>query len=510
MSLCAHRAGANALKILRGPMSRKHPGVETRHRKACALNSAGSRCSCQPSYRAEAYDPDRRRRIFKTFPSAAAARSWRSAMQVKIKTGEAGAIDSPTLRDAYAAWATRAADGVIRNNRGELYKPSVLRSYNEVMHKHVLPRLGSRKLTDVRLVHVQDLIEELHRAGLAARTVHNVVAPLRVVFGDAIRREQARINPCIGVRLPSGETARDRIATPAEAVLLLEALESDRLLWALAFYAGLRAGEIMALDWSCVDLPARNLEIRRSYDPKAREFISPKTVKGTRRVPFPTLLVPYLMAERRPSGLVCGDGTEPWRPTTVRNRALRAWGWNPRKVERRAPAAARQGAARADQAARVPAHLRLAHAGLRRRHREGVEVDGALLDPDHRRPLRPPGPRRRDRRDAALRDLPDGRHRMTEKTYGPHPASELARRIASLSESLESGDGGVRGDFRKALDDSMRWSASTRTDAQSERTSRRTRPLRLATTRGARRSTRARPSAAMGDNPRSGNRPRPR
>jgi integrase len=312
---------------------RKHPGVETRHRKACALNSAGSRCSCQPSYRAEAYDPDRRRRIFKTFPSAAAARSWRSAMQVKIKTGEAGAIDSPTLRDAYAAWATRAADGVIRNNRGEVYKPSVLRSYNEVMHKHVLPRLGSRKLTDVRLVHVQDLIEELHRAGLAARTVHNVVAPLRVVFGDAIRREQARINPCIGVRLPSGETARDRIATPAEAVLLLEALESDRLLWALAFYAGLRAGEIMALDWSCVDLPARNLEIRRSYDPKAREFISPKTVKGTRRVPFPTLLVPYLMAERRPSGLVCGDGVEPWRPTTVRNRALRAWGWNPRKVD---------------------------------------------------------------------------------------------------------------------------------------------------------------------------------
>jgi integrase len=313
--------------------ARKHPGVETRHRKACALNSAGSRCSCQPSYRAEAYDPDRRRRIFKTFPSAAAARSWRSAMQVKIKTGEAGAIDSPTLRDAYAAWATRAADGVIRNNRGELYKPSVLRSYNEVMHKHVLPRLGSRRLTDVRLVHVQDLIEELHRAGLAARTVHNVVAPLRVVFGDAIRREQARINPCIGVRLPSGETARDRIATPAEAVTLLEALESDRLLWALAFYAGLRAGEIMALDWSCVDLPARNLEIRRSYDPKAREFISPKTVKGTRRVPFPTLLVPYLMAERRPSGLVCGDGVEPWRPTTVRNRALRAWGWDPRKVD---------------------------------------------------------------------------------------------------------------------------------------------------------------------------------
>lgn len=298
---------------------RKHAGIEVRTAKRTG----------ETRYRAEVWNPATKERDFKTFPSLAAAKSWRAAMQVRIANGEAGVIESPTLNQAWAAWFVLAQAGTIRNNRGDVYKPSALTGYEHAMRLHVLPELGQRRLADIRVPHVQRLVDGLVARGQAARTVNNTLAPLRVVFKDALRREQCRFNPTLGVAMPSGERHRDRIASPAEAQQLLAAVpDEDRVIWAIAFYAGLRAGEIMALRWEDIDLKTRTLRVERSYDPKSHTFVTPKTSKGFRAVPFPAVLVPYLPEPR--AGLVCGDdGVKPYVSTTTRKRALRAWGWKP-------------------------------------------------------------------------------------------------------------------------------------------------------------------------------------
>ena len=63
-------------------------------------------------------------------------------------------------------------------------------------------------------------------------------------------------DPTRTLRLPPVRGGRDRVASADEAAVLLAALPAaQRAPWGLAFYAGLRHGEVKALTWEAVDLP---------------------------------------------------------------------------------------------------------------------------------------------------------------------------------------------------------------------------------------------------------------
>jgi integrase len=86
------------------------------------------------------------------------------------------------------------------------------------------------------------------------------------------------------LELPAVRGRRDRIASPREAMTLLAALDGDRALWATAMYAGLRLGELMALDWKQVDVDRDLIHVRWSYDNKEAVRIAPKSRAGVRIV----------------------------------------------------------------------------------------------------------------------------------------------------------------------------------------------------------------------------------
>jgi integrase len=138
------------------------------------------------------------------------------------------------------------------------------------------------------------------------------------------------VNPCDGVELPAPQGRRDRIAAPEEAAQLLAALpEGDRALWATAVYAGLRRGELMALDWTSVDLAGGTIAVERSFDPKEGVFVEVKSRAGERRVPLAGALREHLIDHKlrtRSTGLVFGrDGERPFDHSGLRARAARAW-----------------------------------------------------------------------------------------------------------------------------------------------------------------------------------------
>ena len=81
--------------------------------------------------------------------------------------------------------------------------------------------------------------------------------PLRVVCRRALSRGDIQVNPTTGIEIAAVRGRRTRFAMPAEAHELIEAEPTqDRALWATAFYAGLRRGELRALRWIDVDWPA--------------------------------------------------------------------------------------------------------------------------------------------------------------------------------------------------------------------------------------------------------------
>lgn len=280
------------------------------------------------SFRAEVWDAGANKSITRTFPTKSAAKNWRIDKMAALRAGTDGAVTAMTLREHAEDWLERAQQGSVRTKGGQPYKPSTLRSYEDVLVKFALPALGRHRLADIRVDQVQSFVDDLDRKGMSRSAIRNTLTPLLVLYADAIRRRRAFTNPVQGLMVAGAESvARDRIATPAEAIELLAALpDRDRSLWATAFYAGLRCGELMALHWDDVDLIDRTIHVRQSYDYVDKRFIKPKSKAGERRLPFPKLLVPYLAAEDRTDGLVFGnDGEIPFGYTGVRKRALKAW-----------------------------------------------------------------------------------------------------------------------------------------------------------------------------------------
>jgi integrase len=198
----------------------------------------------------------------------------------------------------------------------------------------VIREFGARRLPDVRLSEAQRRADALVAEGLAPSTVRNIANAVRALYGWALPRGLATINPTTGLRLPTGGRKRDRIATLAEADILLRTLPvADRAVWATAMFAGLRLGELMALRVANVDLEARTLRADAelgSYDPVGRTFGTPKSAAGARVVPIMARLLPYLTAAvegKPPLALVFDrDHATPFAPTALAQRARRSWG----------------------------------------------------------------------------------------------------------------------------------------------------------------------------------------
>ena len=309
-------------------MASKYEGIEIRHQKGCR-SMTGARCGCHPSYRASVYNSRTGGRVKRTFPTLAAAKNWRADARVASRQGTLR--DRSTLRvdQAAIAWLDGAEAGSIRNRSGDLYKPSVLRSYRQAIEQRIIPALGGYRLADLRRSDLQDFADILVADGLSASTVRNTINPLRKICGRAVARNEIGANPTTGLELPAVRGKRDRIASPEEAQALLDALEAeDRPLWATALYGGLRLGELLALRWSDVDLGSGLIRVERGWDPKVGA-IATKSGMGKRRVPIAAVLRDYLTEHRLRSsgeGMVFGRGEDrPFNPKTVRRRANAAW-----------------------------------------------------------------------------------------------------------------------------------------------------------------------------------------
>lgn len=118
----------------------------------------------------------------------------------------------------------------------------------------MLPDLGGRKLTDISAVDLQLLVERLRGLRLAPSTIRGAINPLRTIYRRAVQLGIAADNPTISVTLPMGPSRRVHAGDPASAARMIAAVEErNQCAWALAYYAGMRFGELCALRWGDVD-----------------------------------------------------------------------------------------------------------------------------------------------------------------------------------------------------------------------------------------------------------------
>ncbi len=179
-------------------------------------------------------------------------------------------------------------------------------------YKRLAKRLGNMRIADVREADLQQALDEV--AGMSYSTVDKYRQAIRRVFERARKNKLIPDNPAEDLIEPASERGTHRALERWEVELILENWNtpaSHAGLWVMIMLlCGLRRGEMMALDWSAVDLEARTLEVRAVAVIKSNQVIieqRAKTDAGLRVLPICKALYAALISvpvERR-VGFVC-------------------------------------------------------------------------------------------------------------------------------------------------------------------------------------------------------------
>ena len=182
-------------------------------------------------------------------------------------------------------------------------KPQTFRRYEQLVRVHLVPDLGRLPLSKLGAHHLSTRWAKMLASGSAPRTVHHTHTVLHKALEDALRLGLVARNVCDLVDPPRAPQAEMHILTPEQVHTLLAAAEGDRLeaLYVVALSTGMRAGEIMALKWSAVDLARGTLQVRATLQytrGAGYTFAEPKTKRSRRQIALPAIAVDALRAHR--------------------------------------------------------------------------------------------------------------------------------------------------------------------------------------------------------------------
>jgi integrase len=173
--------------------------------------------------------------------------------------------------------------------------------------KHVEPHFGHLKPNAVDVARIRAFVEQKLIEKCNPASIRIMVALLSAVFVDLVERGLAPSNPARG--LPDSIMRLMRPTHDPRKTPFIEKLEDVRRIYlalpeplnvayAIGALAGLRTGEVFALQWMHVDIAARRIHVRESVKGPLKDGES-------RMVPVLDALAPILKAWKLKSG---GEG----------------------------------------------------------------------------------------------------------------------------------------------------------------------------------------------------------
>jgi integrase len=262
------------------------------------------------------YIDQRGRRHVKTFSKKKAADACHATVVVAVREGRhTPDSESITVAEAGRHW--------IKTGESNSLERTTIENYQQMLDAHIVPYLGTVKLSKLTAPMVRDfgtkLLDGLPAPGQdagvprSAYMVKRVITMLSSILADA---QDAGFVAQNVVRSLSRKKKRSKaqqrrklrvgvdIPTPAEVRAIAGKLEGRwRPLILTALFTGLRASELRGLRWENVDLDRGELHVRQRAD-RYKTFAAPKSEAGERTVP----LTPMVAAELRKWKLACPKG----------------------------------------------------------------------------------------------------------------------------------------------------------------------------------------------------------
>ena len=282
-------------------------GRLTRRCLECGRDTSSRRCGCGSDRLVWSFTVDvnrvgePRKQVHRSgFATRAAAVAGMAEIQAKAERGE----PEPT-KMTVAQWFDRW----LASRRGEL-RGSTFANYQMAARTYILPAIGNMALRSVTKARLRELYQNLAEKGgrngrsLSPKTVHNVAVILVKVFGDAIEdRLLPGPNPAERAHKLPASRIDMRTWTGGQVASFLDTVADDRLfcLWRVAFFTGMRRGELLGLRWRDIDLDGAAFSVQQTYVRGAEglAYGAPKTAKGRRRITLDAQTVGILRAHKR-------------------------------------------------------------------------------------------------------------------------------------------------------------------------------------------------------------------
>ncbi len=209
-------------------------------------------------------------------------------------------------------------EGDIRNRVGS---HNTYVSFSNAVHKHIIPFMGKKKMTDVSKGDVRRLYND--RAAFSVSIARMVKTVMNVSFDYAVAMKIVSVNPAAGVELLKQieKTAyhirsidEQKTLTMEQIQILLEASRDTPIHMMVLFNVlmGLRRQEILGLKYSDIDYVNRTLSVERQlgraintkkedFAPKTftKQEIKLKTSSSRRELPIPDYVFEAILEERK-------------------------------------------------------------------------------------------------------------------------------------------------------------------------------------------------------------------
>jgi integrase len=188
-----------------------------------------------------------------------------------------------SLLEAVADWRIHIAPNL---------KPSTVRAAESHLKQHIIPHLGTLRLSEFTVKVVQAFSTGLI-SGRTRKTVENILQTLFSILQTARKFGSAVPSVSRGdIVLPSGGANREVRFFDAAQVgqIIAVAKEPFSTMFAVLGMTGLRAGEMLGLKVSDLDFTRKVIHVRRSIDSRTKKEQTPKSKSSASDIPMPEAL----------------------------------------------------------------------------------------------------------------------------------------------------------------------------------------------------------------------------
>ncbi|SFB89898.1 ATP-dependent helicase/nuclease subunit A [Alkalibacterium subtropicum] len=234
---------------------------------------------------------------------AEALDALRKALNEYDKSGSIVEESNLSVHDYFEYWFE---DYVMRN-----LKYNTQENYRNILDKHIYPYIGGYRLRGIQPSTVQKVIDKNFEKGLSKKTLSIIKTVLNGGFRRAVFPYQyVKQDPTRFITMPKYD---ERNKSTKEDLKILKVADFKRMKdivgqaspfyipMMIAFYTGLRRGEVSGLRWSDIDYDEQTLTVERIIIMKKKEVTvgTPKTQSSYRTIGIGNELISALRTHRK-------------------------------------------------------------------------------------------------------------------------------------------------------------------------------------------------------------------